>query len=143
MRQRGSALVEFALTVPLLVSLFLGAWQFGYAFYIYGQLEEAVRAGGRYASLASYDAADVSNPSAYQTAVTNVVVYGDPTGGTQPVVPGLAPSNVTVNVTFAGVFPSAVSVSISGYKLPGMFANIVLNGKPGAPFPYLGNWVPL
>jgi Flp pilus assembly protein TadG len=140
-RQRGSALIEFSLAIPILVSLFLGVWQFGYAYYLYGELEQAVRAGGRYASLASYDAA---NPSGYQNAVKNVVVYADPApaGGAKPVVPGLLPSNVTVDLSFTGAIPSAVTVSISGYKLPGMFATIVLNGKPRNRFPYLGNWAP-
>lgn len=139
-RQRGSVLIELALVLPLLVSLFLGAWRFGYAYYLYGELEQAVRDGGRYASLLSYDAA---NPSSYQSAVQNVVVYGDPAGGTQPVVPGLLPSNVTVTLSFTGYFPTAVTVSVSGYQLPAMFSKIVLKGKPGDQFPYLGDWAPL
>lgn len=140
-RQRGSVMVEFALLLPLLVSLFLGTWQFGYAYYLYGELEQAVRDGGRYASLRSYDAA---NPSVYQSAVQNVVVYGNPAGGTQRVVPGLLLSNVTVTTpSFAGASQPKVTVSISGYQLPAMFSRIVLNGKPGNQFPFLGNWAPL
>ena len=111
--------IEFALVLPLLVSLFLGTWQFGYAYYLYGELEQAVRDGGRYASLISYDAAD---PSSYQSAVKNAVVYGNPAGGTQPIVPGLLPSNVTVTMSFAGAIPTAVTVSISGYRLPAITA---------------------
>lgn len=138
--QSGNVLVELTLALPILVSLFLGTWQFGYAYYLYGGLEHAVRAGGRYASVCGYDAANVSQ---YETAVRNVVVYGNPDGGTEPVVPGLLPSNVTVTMVYAGAFPSAVTVSISGYRLPAMFGAIVLNGKPAVQFPYLGPWAPL
>lgn len=139
-RERGSVAVEFALLLPVLISLFLGVWQFGYAYYLYGELEQAVRGGGRYASLLSYDAADTAS---YQSAVQNVVVYGDPAGGTEPVVPGLVTSRVAVTMSFDSGIPSAVSVSISGYQLPGMFGNIVLNGKPEIRFPFLGDWAPL
>lgn len=141
-KERGNALVELSLALPLLVTIFLGTWQFGYAYYLYGELEQSVRAGGRYASLAAYDAAD---PSAYQTAVQNVVVYGDPdpAAGARPVVPGLSPSHVHVELIFSGALPTAVTVSISGYELPAMFTSIVLNGKPGNQFPYLGYWAPV
>lgn len=140
-KDRGNVLVELSLALPLLVTLFLGTWQFGYAYYLYGELEQSVRAGGRYASLAAYDAA---KPSAYRTAVQNVVVYGDPDpgAGARPVVPGLLPSHVQVELIFSGALPTAVTVSISGYELPGVFTSIVLNGKPGNQFPYLGNWAP-
>jgi Flp pilus assembly protein TadG len=138
--ERGSALVEFALAAPLMVSLFLGVWNFGYAFYLYNQLEQAVRAGGRYASLAGYDG---NNPSAYTAAVRNMVVYGDPAGGTQAVVPGLSTVNVNVRLNFSGGFPSTIDIQIQNYNLPGIFSGITLNGKPSDQFPYLGNWAPL
>jgi Flp pilus assembly protein TadG len=139
-KQDGNAIVEFALVLPLLVSLFLGTWQFGYAYYMYGELEQAVRAGARYASLRAYDAANATD---FQNAVKNVVLYGQPTAGTTTVVPGLAASNVSVNLTFSGAFPSAVAVSISNYKLPGVFGNITLPDKPAVQFPFLGNYAPL
>ena len=50
-RERGSAMVEFALSATLIVSFFAGVFQFGYSFYAYNALEEAVRGGARYASL--------------------------------------------------------------------------------------------
>ncbi|HOK46884.1 MAG TPA: TadE/TadG family type IV pilus assembly protein [Bryobacteraceae bacterium] len=141
-KQRGNALVELSLALPLLIALFLGTWQFGYAYYLYGELEQSVRAGGRYASLAAYDAAD---PSGFETAVRNVVVYGDPdpAAGARPVVPGLSPAHVQVEIIFSGAMPTAVTVSISGYELPGMFTSIVLDGKPSNQFPYLGPWAPV
>ena len=140
--QRGNSLVEFAISLPLMVSLFLGVWQFGYSYYLYGRLEAAVRDGGRYASIAAYDAAD---PSDYQDRVRNVVLYGDPTGGQagNVVSPGLRPEQVSVAISPAGGPPDAVSVAINGYQLPGIFSRVVLNGKPAVQFPFLGHWAPL
>src|ERR1700693_2592543 len=63
--RRGSVIVEFTLSATFLVALFLGVWQFGYAFLIYGELEEAVRAGARYASMRTYDSADATPTSAF------------------------------------------------------------------------------
>jgi len=37
-RTRGSVLVEFTLSATFFVALFLGVWQFGYGFYIYGEV---------------------------------------------------------------------------------------------------------
>lgn len=140
-RQRGSAIVEMAFLLPLLVSLFLGTWSFGYAYYIYAELEGAVRSGARYASLAAYDASSVTT---YQTAVQNMVVYGDPAGTTQPLVPGLQTSNVSVVVGTSNGEPTSVTVSITGYQMPAMYGYpTTLINKPALQIPFLGNYVPL
>jgi Flp pilus assembly protein TadG len=140
-RQRGNAVIELALLLPILVSLFLGTWSFGYGYYVYAELEAAVRSGARYASLTTYDA---SNVLSYQTAVQNMVVFGDPAGGTQPVVTGLQTSNVNVVVGFANNVPTNVAVSISGYKLSGMFLDTAtLTNKPFQEIPFMGYYLPL
>ena len=136
-------MIELALLLPLLVALFLGTWLFGYSYYIYGELEHTVRAGARYASLLAYD---TTQTSAYQSAVQNVVVYGDPSpaSGTWPIAPSLQTTNVQVVVTRAPVtlIPTSVTVSISGYQLPGIFGGITLKGKPALSVPFLGPYVP-
>lgn len=137
---RGSSFIELAIMFPLLIGLFLGVWQFGYSFYVYGELEQAVRAGARYASLLSYDPANVTG---YQNAVKNVVVYGDPAGGTTPVAHGLLTSNVNVTVSFNGAEPIGVTVAINGYQLPAaLYTTITLTDKPKTKFIFLGNWSP-
>jgi hypothetical protein len=103
-------------------------------------LEDAVRAGARYASITTYD---TSNVSAYTTAVQNVVVYGNPAGGTQPVVARLQTSHVNVTVSPAVGQPTSVTVGITGYSL--LTANMTtfsLSGKPWVTLPFLGHYVP-
>ena len=140
--ERGSALVQLTLIVPILMSLFLGTWGIGYSCYVYAKLEEGVRAAARYASVISYDASD---PASYTTAVKNVVVYGDPSGSTTtPLITGLSTSNVNVVLSPATGEPTAVTVSISGYTLPtSSLLKITLSNKPWVQLPYLGNYVPL
>src|SRR5436190_11955685 len=47
----GNVMIEFALSASMLVTLLLGTFQFGYAFYKYNALVNAVRGGTRYASM--------------------------------------------------------------------------------------------
>jgi Flp pilus assembly protein TadG len=93
-QQRGSALVEFALTFVVLFGVFSGSFEFGYAFYAYNTLVNATREGARYASLKPYDSASSTPSAALQSAVQNMVAYGNPAGGATPILRGLAPSNV-------------------------------------------------
>ena len=93
-RQAGSALIELAGSMILLMTLLTGIFQTGYTFYTYENLVHAVRAGARYASLGVRGS---SNDSEFATSVRNLVVYGDPQArGGKPIVPGLAPEQVEV-----------------------------------------------
>ncbi|MBZ5590934.1 MAG: pilus assembly protein [Acidobacteriia bacterium] len=142
-RSRGSVLVELTLSATFLVALFLGVWQFGYGFYIYSQLEQAVRDGARYASLRTYNSANSTPTADFTTAVQNVVVYGDPApaNGATPIAPGLTTANVSVTVTFTSV-PTAINVAITNYKLPTYYGNQTLSGKPTTSFPFVGVFGP-
>lgn len=57
--ERGAALVEFALAVPLLLVAIAGIVDFGFVFQRYEVITNAAREGARMASLPGYDAADV------------------------------------------------------------------------------------
>lgn len=150
--RNGGALVEFTLLTPLLVALFLGTWQFGYAYFLYDKAEQAVRAGARYASQRTYDSGTPTPSAAFVRDVQNVVLYGDPTGGTTPVVPGLAAANVKVQVSFFAngfanppgqnmLLPTRVAVFIDGFSV-GTLGRISLTGKPRTEFPYVGVFKP-
>src|SRR5690349_6615797 len=113
-RQKGNAMMEFALGATILFATFAGTFQFGYTFYQYNLLEHAVNQGARYASMKPYDSTTATPTDAFKTAVRNVVVYGDPTGtNTSAVVRNLTTANVNVSATFTNGIPSAVTVSIS------------------------------
>lgn len=140
--RRGNSLVEFALSFGFLFSVFAGVFQFGYAYFIYNTLESAVRAGARYASLRVYDSGTPTPSDAYLTAVRNMVVYGSPDGGVQPVAPGLTPAKVNVTVTFDRNVPKDVTVSIVNYTLNAVLTSYQLNGKPKLTFAYMGRFAP-
>ncbi len=144
-RERGSVMVEFTLSIMFLVPLFLGLWEFGFAFYNYSKLENAVRGGARYASMKQYDSANTTPTSAFLTAVQKMTVYGDPAADPQaaaPVAPGLTTDNVQLAVTFSNGVPATVTVSINNYQLPTYIGNVTLRGKPYVWFPHLGIFGP-
>ncbi len=142
--RRGSVLVEFAVCAPLLVTIFLGAWHFGYAFWQYNALEQAVRAGGRYASVGRYKSATTSPDAEFLTAVRNVVVYGKAavTDADRPAIPGLTPDKVFAETTFYKNQPDTVRVWVNGFAIPGLFSSISMNGKPSVMFPFVGVYQP-
>ena len=141
-RRSGTAVIELALSLPVLVGLFLGTLQFGYSFYIYNELEQSVRAGARYASLRTYASRTETPDMAYATAVRNAVVYGNPAGGTQAVAAGLTTAHVFITMTMRNSAPSAVTVFINGYSLPQVVSSVLLTNKPATQFPYLGVFAP-
>jgi len=141
--ERGSALVEFAIGSGLLVAAFAGTFEFGYTFLEYNNLENAVARGARYASMIPYDSASTTPTSTFKTAVQNMVLYGSPTAGTSPVLPGLATSNVNFTVAFTNGVPSSVTVSITGYSINSLFANTTLTNKPQVTCIYMGIWEPV
>jgi len=142
LRERGNALIEFALSFGLLFAVFSGVFQFGYAYFVYNELESAVRSGARYASLRVYDSATAEPTEAYRTAVRNMVIYGNPSGGGQPVAPGLSADNVTVAVTMERNVPKSVSVSVASYSINAVVKTITLHGKPRLSLAYMGRFAP-
>jgi Flp pilus assembly protein TadG len=131
-RQRaraGTALIEFAVSLILLATVFVGVFQIGYAFLSSGTLVSAVRAGARYSSLRQRGA--VADPEVAK-AVRNLVVYGDPAPAehAKPVVQGLAISNVEI---VNG--PDTSTVSLRGFEVDALFAKLKLDGRPTVTFP--------
>jgi Flp pilus assembly protein TadG len=132
MNRRGSALIEFAVSLILLAGVFVGVFQIGYAFFTYGTLVNAVRAGARYSSLQQRGAA--ADPEVAK-AVRNLVVYGDPAPAehAKPVVQGLATGNVEI---VNG--PGTSTVSLRGFEVDALFAKLKLDGRPTVTFPVTG-----
>ena len=105
--ERGATLVEFSIAVTVFLIAMFGVIEFGRALWAHNALTDAARRGARYATL--HTPADTD-------AIKNVVVYGDPAGGTQPLVPNLTTTNVTVNYSSIAVNKGTVSVGITNYQ---------------------------
>lgn len=149
----GTVMLEFAIGSGVLVAAFVGTFQFGYTFLQYNNLQNAVARGARYASLLGYSSATDTPPDGFKTAVQNMVLYGSPTAGTTPVLPGLTATNVTVSVcgivtvcpSYASAIgiPQEVTVSISGYAINSVFVTLTLTSKPQVTYAYQGIWAPI
>lgn len=139
--ERGNVMLEFALGAGVLVLVFMGVFEFGYAFYIYNNLVAAVDNGARYAAYRTYDSDTTTPTSAFSDAVNNMVVYGQPTVGAKTVVPGLTAGNVVLTPIFTNSVPTGMQVSLSGYSLNAVFTTFTLN-KPVATYPFLGVYAP-
>ena len=105
--ERGSTLVEFAIGVTVFVTALFAVLEFGRALWVHNALADAARRGARYATL---------HPPSDIASVKNVVVYGDPAGGGQPMLDNLSATNVEVNYNGFGLNEGTVSVSITNYQ---------------------------
>lgn len=105
--QRGATMVEFAIGATVFLSVMFAALEFGRALWVHNALTDAARRGARYAVL--HAASD-------ENSVKNVVVYGDPAGGSKPVVDNLTTANVSVSYSNFGLEGGTVSVSITNYQ---------------------------
>jgi Flp pilus assembly protein TadG len=135
-------MVEFAIAFGLLLTIFTGVWQFGYAFYVYNQLESTVRNAARYASVINYDGGSWGGAT-FNTKVKNMAVYGKPdfTTGDKPIAPGLTTANARVTITLNGAVPSRIAVDIVDYNIETFFKKYSLSGKPRATFEYMGRYI--
>lgn len=100
----GAAALEFAITAPLLVLMFAGFMEFANLLYQQQQLEKSVRDAARY--LSYYSSAtwtnspgaicSSGNPSSYQQAAQNLILYASPCTGSNTVVTGMTASQITI-----------------------------------------------
>jgi len=163
-KQSGNVLIESALGLLILVSIFSGTFDFGFTFWQYNVLQTAINNGAHYAGQLAWDycstctlrsAGDMT--TAYETAVRNEVVYGDPTGTlTRPVLTGLTTSYVTVtanNQTGSLKVPTSITVTMGAnsngnyYTISSLWGGqnfywkgitMSLNGKPSLTYPFQG-----
>src|SRR6266550_7267996 len=106
-RERGSTLVEFAIAATVFLTVVFAVIEFGRALWVHNALADAARRGARYA---------VIHPASDSAAVRNVVVYGDPAGGSSPLVDNLTTANVNVTYSGFGLNGGTATVSISNYQ---------------------------
>ncbi len=98
-RQSGLAMVEFALSVPVLLLLMFASFEFGHFLIQYSTLNDTVRNASRYvAGKALGGTTDTlvtgAAWSSLVTQGTNLAVYGNIAGTGTPVLPSLNAANV-------------------------------------------------
>ena len=91
-KQNGTAMVEFALVLPLLLLLTFMTTEYSRALYQYNVLTKSVRDAVRYLSTQT-----PGDTTKYATA-KNLVVYGNPAGTGAPLVLGLTTAKVDTPV---------------------------------------------
>jgi len=134
--ERGNAMLEFAIGWALLWALFVGVYQFGYSFYVYNVVMTSVANAAELGSKMTYD---TSNTAQFSTALKNMVVYGDTTAGTNPLVPGLSTSNVNVSINPEDSMPTDITITINNFTIDAFFTKFTFNGKPRATTIYMGH----
>ena len=114
-REHGTQLVELAIALPLMLVLLGGIAEFGRLFYTYSTLTNAVRAGARHASRWERNAGWTFPET------SNMVVYGDYSGGSTPILPGLTTGNVQVQANGPVNNVDSVTVRIVNYQYQPLF----------------------
>ncbi len=128
-RQRGAALVEFAIVATVFFTALFGVIEFGRLLWTHNALRDAARRGARYAITRKNDAAG-------QTAVKKMVVYGDPNANpatAKPVVTGMTTANVALEYqNYNGIqLSSRATVSVTGMQFK--FAVPLIGGTINLP----------
>ena len=96
---RGSALVEGAVVVPVLFILFFGVFEFSWLFYEQHQVSTGIRDAARYIARSAWlPAPPASVPSDVQTAAKNLAVTGNTQGSGAPRVSGWTTGNINIQV---------------------------------------------
>jgi len=112
-RERGTALIEFALVLPLLLVLTVAAVDFGRAFFVKNMLHQAAREGVRMLAVqANPDSIDARiNQVAGASGITVSAIDYNTAGG---------PDHVSVRVAtdFNWIFPGVFNLFGAGYANP-------------------------
>lgn len=127
--QRGVAMVELAIALPLLLLLLLAIAEFGRMLYHYNNLLQSNRDAVRYLAGKSWDATlgQVVIDSGLTATTKNLAVYGVPLAEPgNEVVPGLSTANVTVGTV--GIDHVQVSINylfrpVIGNSLPALIGD--------------------
>lgn len=135
--QRGVAMVEFTITLPLLLLLLFGIAEFGRLLFQYNSLLQANRDAVRYVAGKAWNPTlgIVELSTTLQAATKNLAVYGVPVAPVngQALVPGLTTANVqvtAVGTTHVQVSTSFTFVPVLGGGIPGFIGDGVSFGFP-------------
>ena len=93
--QKGLAIIEFIIALPVLLMLSVLIIDVCRAFIQYTEVNKALQNGARYALVDTYGTLDFS-AIADEASIKNVVVYGKPSGGGTPVIEHIEVADITV-----------------------------------------------
>ena len=93
--ERGAAILELAIVIPILLSIGLGVFEFGNIIYRYQLMTAGVRDGARFAAGLPYDSANTTQTDATKTTTQYIAARGVVSGGSNR-VEGWQPGDVTV-----------------------------------------------
>jgi Flp pilus assembly protein TadG len=115
-QQRGNALIEFVLIMPLLLTIMLGAIDWGWYFAVREVAINATRQGARVGSVAPAGSAAADGRTAANTYLTNALgaAYAVTPVPVVGICPGTTYQCITVSLTNLPVVPSRPTSSISG-----------------------------
>ncbi len=120
--QKGVALIELALILPLLLLLTFITTEFGRAMFEYNAITKSTRDAVRYLTF--------QTPGTRITEAQNLIVYGNPGGTGSPLVRGLTLANVpaatccTWQLTGTNPVINTVTVRVTSYTYHSLFASV-------------------
>ncbi len=139
--QKGAALLELAIVLPLLLLIFMAVAELGLALLLHQTLVRNVEVSARYMARTSGGLnADCSSNAPWtsaSTTATNLIVYGNEAGSGNALISGLDAGDVDIAVvtrTASGVSASCVVQVEVQVNNPGIF---------GPNIPFLGQAQPL
>jgi Flp pilus assembly protein TadG len=107
-KQRGAALVEFAVAATVFLAVLFGVLELSRLLWVHNALTDAARRGARYAVTQNKSAAA-------QAAIKNLTVYGNTDGTGTPMVDGLTTDKVFIDYSGFDLAAGTVTVHIENY----------------------------
>jgi hypothetical protein len=107
--ERGTNLVEFAITLPVIILLFMGIFDLGRAFYVSHALSQSAREGARYAII-------------HPDSIVGIVQY------VRTHAVGVDPASLNVTITFPSNDWVHVMVSCDFYPVTPLIAQFIPGG---------------
>ena len=119
--QRGATLVEFSIGATVFLTAMFAVIEFGRALWTHNALADAARRAARYAinqpaSTPPGVKTTGTNVGPSITAIRNVAIFGDPAGGTKPVVINLTSNNIDVDYQQFGLGEGTVAIIVKDYQ---------------------------
>ena len=121
--ERGVAMVEFMIVLPVVLFIMLGVTEIGRVLMRYNVLTKSLQDAARHASVYSLAGASqvVNIDAALDAELRNLVVYGNALGTGTPLLDGLLPGQIDITVPQPGwvqIDASYPYVPVMGTRIP-------------------------